>query len=73
MSDEQKARMHVAQAYTHAISPSAREHLRAALRYLEDGSGQLAECPECGRVGLAERVADGACCQSRVGHTDAGP
>lgn len=63
MSNEREARMHIAQAYSRAISPSTREHCRAALRLL-DGGDDLAECPDCGSVGVAERIAEGACCEA---------
>lgn len=61
MTNPKKARMHVAQAYSRSLSPSTREHLRAALRYLDDGTGQLAECPDCGKLGVAERIAEHSC------------
>jgi hypothetical protein len=47
----------LAQAYTRALQPAAREHIHAAL--LEPDAEVpkgLAECPSCGRVGLPDRV-----------------
>jgi len=47
--------MHLAQAETRALSADARDHVRAARRELER-LPELAECDDCGRVGLRERI-----------------
>lgn len=59
MSNLPQARMHIAQAYTRASSPDAREHIRAALELLDGDpvGAELSECPNCGAVGLPETVA----------------
>ncbi len=53
--NSEKARMHLAQAATRAISPSARQHIHAALQHL-DADGELVECPACGRLGTAPMI-----------------
>lgn len=55
MTDD-RARMHVAQALTRAVHPETIRHLQAALDELDGAPPDLAECPRCGRLGLAERV-----------------
>jgi plasmid stability protein len=62
MTDEGVVRMQLAQAYSRSVNPETREHLRAALRELDDTpTEQLAECPECGRLGTLERIAADDC------------
>jgi hypothetical protein len=52
----------LAQAYTRALQPAAREHIHAALLELDAEIPKgLAECPSCGRVGLPERVREHDC------------
>ena len=52
----------LAQAYTRALQPAAREHIHAALLELDaEVPKGLAECPSCGRVGLPERVREYDC------------
>jgi hypothetical protein len=52
----------LAQAYTRALQPAAREHIHAALRELDaDVPRGLAEYSRCGRVDLPERVRDHDC------------
>ncbi|SEP28026.1 hypothetical protein SAMN05216388_106215 [Halorientalis persicus] len=54
----------LAQAYTRALQPAAREHIHAALLELDaEVPTGLAECPSCGRVGLPERVREHDCGQ----------
>jgi len=53
----------LAQAYTRALDPAAREHIHAALAEIgTDVLEGLAECSQCGRVGLPERVREHDCC-----------
>jgi uncharacterized OB-fold protein len=62
--DADVARMHLAQAYTRAVHPDARRHIRAALQRLDGETPAcelVVECPSCGRVGLPERIADCDC------------
>jgi hypothetical protein len=54
---EDVVRMHVAQAYSRAVSFETKRHLRAALAELDpELPTALEKCPVCGRVGLAERI-----------------
>ncbi|WP_424016238.1 hypothetical protein ACOZ4N_00275 (plasmid) [Halorientalis pallida] len=60
--DPDVVEMQLAQAYTRALQPTAREHIHAALLELDaEIPKELAECPSCGRVGLPERVRDHDC------------
>jgi hypothetical protein len=63
MTDLDRVRMHLAQAYTRSRDPTVDRHLSAALRELdgEPIEGQLVECLHCGRLGLPEQIADCDC------------
>jgi hypothetical protein len=57
MTARERARMQLAQAETRATDPTAREHIRAARRLLDEiGPTALAECPACGQVGPRPRM-----------------
>jgi hypothetical protein len=63
MTDLDRVRMHLAQAYTRSRDPAVDRHLSAALAELdgEPADDLLVECLHCGRVGLPEQVADCGC------------
>ncbi|WP_075935872.1 hypothetical protein [Halosegnis longus] len=53
----EEVRMHVAQAYTRAVHPDAKQHLAAALQALNpDGAEPLVECDGCGRLMCVARL-----------------
>jgi len=55
-------RQQLAQAYTRAVHPDARQHIHAALRELdEDVPLGLVECHSCDCVGLPKRVGEHDC------------
>jgi hypothetical protein len=55
--DHDELRMQLSQAYTRAVAPEAREHLRAALELVDpDIPTALEQCPVCGTVGLPDRI-----------------
>lgn len=62
-SAEDRARMHIAQAFSRTRSPMVRRHLSAALSDLdgEPVEDTLVECPTCGTVGLPEQIAAHDC------------
>jgi len=69
-SERQRRRDTVGQAYTRALDPAAREHIYAALAEIgADVPEGLAECSQCGRVGLPGRVRERDCRLRVSGYT----
>lgn len=67
MTDAETIRMHAAQGLTRAVHPEAKRHFRAILEVVDGEAlpSQLAQCPDCGKVGLPERVEGGHDCAPR--------
>jgi hypothetical protein len=67
MTDLDRVRMHLAQAYTRSRDPTVDRHLSAALAELDGDpvDDLLAECPVCHSVGLPEQLADHRCQRRR--------
>lgn len=60
--NEDVIRQHAAAGVTRAVHPDARRHFEAILEQLGEGyPTALGECPNCGRIGLPERVHEHDC------------
>ena len=58
--------MQLAQALTRCESPTVARHLEAALQHCRAlRSTPLVECPDCGAVGLPERIVEHECASVR--------